>query len=90
MPMITCPDCRHQVSDAAVSCPSCGRPIANSSPSSHVSKGVRNASARSSLANLLIFAGLAGGFAVGMTVSSTLGWAVVAIAVTAAALVFLS
>ncbi len=28
MPLITCPDCSSQVSDAAPSCPKCGRPIA--------------------------------------------------------------
>lgn len=27
MPLITCPDCNHQVSDQAPACPSCGRPI---------------------------------------------------------------
>lgn len=26
MPLVTCPDCGHQVSDTARSCPSCGRP----------------------------------------------------------------
>ncbi len=28
MPLITCPDCSSQVSDAAPACPKCGRPIA--------------------------------------------------------------
>ena len=27
MPLISCPDCGHQVSDRAPSCPSCGAPI---------------------------------------------------------------
>jgi uncharacterized membrane protein YdbT with pleckstrin-like domain len=28
MPLVTCPDCGHQVSTAAVACPQCNRPIA--------------------------------------------------------------
>ena len=27
MPLIPCPDCDHQVSDTAPTCPSCGRPL---------------------------------------------------------------
>ncbi len=30
MPLITCPDCRQDVSDAAPACPHCGRPGAES------------------------------------------------------------
>jgi hypothetical protein len=29
MPLITCPDCQTQVSDAAPACPKCGRPMAD-------------------------------------------------------------
>ena len=29
MPIVTCPDCRHKVSDSAVACPSCGYPYEN-------------------------------------------------------------
>lgn len=28
MPLVRCPDCRHDVSDNAPACPQCGRPIA--------------------------------------------------------------
>jgi TM2 domain-containing membrane protein YozV len=31
MALISCPECSHQVSDAATSCPACGHPIANRS-----------------------------------------------------------
>jgi hypothetical protein len=31
MPLITCPDCRSSISDAAPACPHCGRPIAHAS-----------------------------------------------------------
>ena len=31
MALITCPDCQRQVSDLAVACPQCGRPIAGDS-----------------------------------------------------------
>lgn len=27
MALTVCPDCRHEISDAAVSCPRCGRPM---------------------------------------------------------------
>lgn len=27
MPLITCPDCHHQISDSAESCPHCGKPM---------------------------------------------------------------
>ena len=27
MALTVCPDCRHQISDAAISCPQCGRPM---------------------------------------------------------------
>ena len=30
MPLITCPDCNAQVSDQAVQCPNCARPMAGS------------------------------------------------------------
>lgn len=30
MPLITCPDCRQEVSDAAPACPQCGRPAVES------------------------------------------------------------
>lgn len=30
MPLVTCPDCQRQISDAAPSCPGCGRPLAAS------------------------------------------------------------
>ena len=30
LPLITCPDCRQEVSDAAPACPRCGRPAAGS------------------------------------------------------------
>ena len=29
MPLVTCPDCQHQVSTTAASCPQCGRPTAS-------------------------------------------------------------
>ena len=29
MPLITCPDCKNQISDTAPTCPHCGRPISN-------------------------------------------------------------
>lgn len=32
MALIVCPDCGAQISDAAVSCPHCGRPIAKPTP----------------------------------------------------------
>lgn len=32
MPLIACPDCQQQVSDAAPACPRCGRPIAAPPP----------------------------------------------------------
>lgn len=28
MPLLTCPDCQHRVSDKAHACPNCGRPMA--------------------------------------------------------------
>ncbi len=28
MPLLTCPDCKKEVSDQAAACPNCGRPIA--------------------------------------------------------------
>lgn len=35
MPIIACPDCRKEISDAAPSCPGCGRPIAKAANQSH-------------------------------------------------------
>jgi hypothetical protein len=32
MALMTCPDCGHNVSDAAVACPECGRPVALAQP----------------------------------------------------------
>jgi uncharacterized membrane protein YdbT with pleckstrin-like domain len=35
MPLITCPDCATQVSDAAPACPKCGRPMAKADQPEH-------------------------------------------------------
>lgn len=35
MPLVTCPDCRAQLSDASPSCPHCGRPNAGASAAPH-------------------------------------------------------
>ena len=32
MALITCPDCRREISDQAIACPNCGRPIAHKAP----------------------------------------------------------
>lgn len=88
MPTIACTDCNHQVSTSAASCPSCGRPMAATTPSHDVSKGVRDAATRSSIANLVVFAGLAAAFAVGVTTSAALGWTVLGISLAIAAAVY--
>lgn len=36
MTLITCPDCGTEVSDAAVACPKCARPIASTPPAAFV------------------------------------------------------
>ncbi|HTJ78499.1 MAG TPA: hypothetical protein VL357_05845 [Rariglobus sp.] len=46
MPLLTCPDCQSQVSDAAPACPKCGRPIYNARKVDDLSGEIRNASHR--------------------------------------------
>lgn len=35
MPLISCPDCSQQVSDAALACPRCARPLSAALPTVH-------------------------------------------------------
>lgn len=64
MALINCPDCNHQVSDAAPACPSCGRPIAGAAeaqaagaPLQTVQETSKRLKAHTLLGWLLILAG---------------------------------
>ncbi len=55
MPLITCPDCRQEVSDQAVACPKCGYPVRSSAeqPRRHASGGLNSTPSLSELRTTL-------------------------------------
>ena len=64
MPLITCPDCSHQISDQAPACPSCGRPAAKAAAQARLQK--RDEANRYNILSWALF---------GLTVISGLGGA---------------
>jgi DNA-directed RNA polymerase subunit RPC12/RpoP len=68
MPLITCPDCSKELSDQALSCPHCGRPVA------HKLVTPRTNSNNSTLKTILMIAGVGVVIGVGILILWSIGW----------------
>lgn len=70
MPLVQCPDCDKTVSDSAISCPNCGRPIKAKDDSFSVKSGVQKAKANYEIGQAIALLGIIISIIVGLAYGS--------------------
>lgn len=81
MALITCPDCKKQISEQAASCIHCGRPMGvdlvnqpSAGSAEANKKGQQRSKLRTDLGSAIAFVGLPIALVVGMASSAMAGW----------------